>query len=271
MSLLDPGLFSRRAPFQPYDMNLADPLRAQHGDFASTFGFIISSCQEQLRDRRREELEYAVEFLNWLMPQADHQHAISAMERLQQGAEAVFETDPRKMLALFQDFDLEDQDAFPGASPEDYFAVLALAKCYEAIETHERLTAYANKESAQVIQGYPEALQESLYHSAIRARDHLLSEAKDLVAFVDGIRFAQLRAKSAGRRGATAKSTPFVKLRETLMARYNEKYQKMTNRQAANRLYQDFRSEVDATLRTDDPVQRIGIWIGQHNKKKPPL
>jgi len=267
MSLLDPELFSRRDPFETYDMGLENPLEAQHGELTHTFGFIITSCQEQLANRPREELEYAVEFLNWIMGEADHRHKISSIQKLKAGTKVVFETDPRKLLALFEDFDLEDQDGFPSGTPEDYFAVLALAKCFEAIETHETLTAYANGESAYVIEGYPHDLQAPLYHNSINARDNLLSEAKDLLAFVDGIRFAQLRAKSAGKRGATAKSTPFVMLREKLMAVYDQQYQKMTNRQAAGRLYQEFQEEVDKTLHTDDPAHRIGIWIGQHKKK----
>lgn len=267
MSLLDPELFSRRDPHEEYDMSLETPLKAQHVGFTDSFGFIIMSCQEQLSGRPLEELEYAVEFLNWLMNEADNQYTLQSIDKLKGGRKVVFETDPRKLLALFEDFDLEDQKGFPNATPEDYFAVLALAKCYEAIETHERLTAYGRGETTFVVSGYPDDLQDSLYHNAIRARDSLLSEAKDLVAFIDGIRFAQLRSKSAGKRGATAKSTPFVMLREKLMSIYDERYQNRTNRQAANLLYQEFRDEVEQVLRTDDPAQRIGIWIGQHKKK----
>jgi len=120
-----------------------------------------------------------------------------------------------------------------------------------------------------VVEGYPEDLQYSLYHSAISARDSLLTEAKDLVAFIDGIRFAQLRAKNAGKRGAKAKNTDFAKLNHKLMKIYEEKYQKLTNRHAASRLYEEFREEVDQVLRTDDPAHRISIWIGRHRKALP--
>lgn len=268
MSLLDPKLFDRRDPFEPYDLSLYEPLKAQHGDLTFAFGFIISSCQEQLSTRSLDELQYAVEFLNWVMGEADHRHSLASMDQIKEGKETVFETDPRKILTLFEDFDLEDQPDFPNAVPEDYFAVLALAKCYEAIETHERLTPYGRGETTILYEGYPEDLQYSLYHNAIGARDALLSEAKDLVAFIDGIRFAQLRARNNGKRGAKAKNTDFAKLNQKLMAIYDEKYRKLTNRHAASRLYEEFREEVDDVLRTDDPAHRISIWIGRHKKAK---
>lgn len=267
MSLLDAELFTRRNPFESYNLSLSEPRSTQHGNLTLSFGFIITSCQEQLTHRSLEELQYAVEFLNWVMNEADQRFSIASIEQMQGGKETVFETDPRKILTLFENFDLDDQEGFPNAVPEDYFAVLALAKCYEAIETHERLTAYGKGETAHVVQGYPKDLQYSLYHNAIRARDNLMSEAKDLVAFIDGIRFAQLRARNAGRRGAKAKNTAFATLNAKLMAVCDEKYQHLTNRHAASRLYDEFVAEVDEVLRTDDPVQRISIWIGIHKKE----
>lgn len=266
MSLLDPELFARRDPFEQYDLSLKDPNKAQHAEFTWPFGFLIDNCQDQLANRTLDELQYAIEFSNWLMGQADHQHTIAAMEKIEGGKQTVFETDPRKILALFKDYDLQEQEGFPKATPEDYFAVLALAKCFEAIETHEKLTAYETGKATYIIEGYPDDLQDSLYYNSVSARDSLLSEAKDLVAFIDGIRFAQLRARNNGKRGATAKNTAFAQLNETLMAVYDERYRKLTNRHAASRLYDEFREEIDNVLRTDDPAHRISIWIGRHKK-----
>lgn len=267
MSLLDPELFDRRDPHQPYDMHLQAPMEAPHGTLTTTFGFLISSCQKQLGERQADELQYAVEFVNWLMREANHRFTHDFINANKDDNEVHFYTDPRQILAFFEDFDLEDQEGFPNATPEDYFAVLSLAKCFEALETHERITAFETGKSGTIVQGYPEDLQDSLYHTAISARDSLLQEAKDLIAFIDGIKFAQLRARNAGKRGAAAKSTRFAMLRDKLMAAYDQHYQKMTNRQAANRLYQEFREEVDKELRTDDPANRLAIWIGQHKKK----
>lgn len=267
MSLLDPELFNRRDPHQPYEMYLQAPLEAPHGRLTTTFSFLIGSCQKQLGERPIEELQYAVEFVNWLMQEADHRLTHEFISAEKDDNEVLFYTDPRQILALFEDFDLEDQEGFPNATPEDYFAVLSLAKCFEAIDTHERITEFEAGKSATMVEGYPKDLQDSLYHTAISARDNLLQEAKDLIAFIDGIKFAQLRARNAGKRGAAVKSTRFAMLRDKLLAAYDERYQKMTNRQAANRLYQDFRDEVEKELRTDDPANRLAIWIGQHKKK----
>ncbi|CAN0601129.1 unnamed protein product [Ectocarpus sp. 12 AP-2014] len=153
MSLLDPELFARRDPFEQYDLSLKDPNKAQHAEFTWPFGFLIDNCQDQLANRTLDELQYAIEFSNWLMGQADHQHTIAAMEKIEGGKQTVFETDPRKILALFKDYDLQEQEGFPKATPEDYFAVLALAKCFEAIETHEKLTAYETGKATYIIEG----------------------------------------------------------------------------------------------------------------------
>ncbi|MDO3722237.1 hypothetical protein QVZ43_10930 [Marinobacter sp. chi1] len=266
MSLLDPELFVRRDPFEHYGLSLEEPLKAQHKELTLSFGFIIWSCQEQLAGRSTEELQYAVEFLNWLMGEAQERHKTESWKQIKQGKETVFQTEPRQLLTLFEDYDLDDQEEFPNAAPEDYFAALAMAKCYEAMETHERLTPYEKGETSFVVEGYPEDLQLSLYHNAIRARDSLLSEARDLVAFIDGIRFAQLRTRNDGKRGAKAKNTRFARLNRRLMDVYDERYQHLTNRHAASRLYEEFRDEVEGVLRTDDPIQRISIWIGRHRK-----
>lgn len=271
MSLLDPELFERRDPFEPYDLSLDEPLKAQHKEFTTTFGYIIMSCQDQLRGRNVEELQIAVDFLNWLMPEADQRHTIASIEKMKEGKQTVYMTDPRKILTLFEDYDLEDQDAFPNATPEDYFAVLALGKCFEAIETHDRLSAYEGGKTRSVMEGvyenFPDDIQKSMYHNSIRARDSLVSEAKDLLAFIDGIRFAQLRSRNNGKRGAKAKASAFNQLNERLMAVYDEKYTSRSNRDAANRLYEEFREEIDSVLRTDAPAHRVSIWIGQHKRK----
>lgn len=272
MSMLDPELFDRRNPLLPYDLSLNAPLKAQHGNLTYDFGFIIDSCQDQLAGRSLEEIQFAAEFLNWLMGKADESHLTASIAAIEGGKSAVFQTDPRKILSLFETFDLEDQSDFPAATPEDYFAVLALAKCFEAIETHENLTAYERNENSAIRAAWgndtPEEIQTSLHLNAIRARDSLMSESRDLVAFIDGIRFAQLRSKNAGKRGAKAKNSPFTKLNKMLMAVYEEKYASLTDRHAASRLYDDYRDEVDHVLRTDDPAHRISKWIGKHKKNK---
>jgi hypothetical protein len=272
MSVLDPELFDRRNPFDPYDMSLEAPLEAKHQEFTMAFGYLIGSCQEQLQGRSPAELQFATEFSNWLMTNAEHRFRHESILKLSHEKTVVFLTDPRKILALFEDYDLNDQVEFPNGTPEDYFAVIALGKCFEAIETHERLTAYSRGETSSMDSSWGEdsviGVQGSLYHGAISARDSLLSEARDLVAFIDGIRFAQLRSKSSGKRGAKAKNSPFAKLRRHLMAEYDENYQHLSNRHAASKLYNSFRDDVDKVLSTDDPSHRISLWIGVHKKQK---
>jgi hypothetical protein len=266
MSFLDPELFNRRNPFDLYDLNFADPTKTQHANFAWAFSYVIDSCQDQLTNRTLNELQYAIEFLNWLMRQADHQHRLAAIDKITGGKKTVFETDPRKILTLFEELDLQDQEGFPDASPEDYFAVLALAKCFEAIENHERITSYERGDTTSIVKGYPDELQDSLYYNSASARDSLLSEAKDLVAFIDGIRFAQLRARKDGKRGGKARTNRYDELNKTLMTVYEERYRHLTNRNAADRLYKEFQEAVEQVLSTDDPVHRIGIWIGRYKK-----
>ncbi|WP_417514436.1 hypothetical protein [Marinobacter sp.] len=271
MSLLDPELFDRRDPFVPYDMCLEAPLQAKHKDFTMAFGYLIESSQEQLQGRSLAELQFAIEFSNWLMTNAEQRFRHERIFGQSREKAVVFLTDPRKILALFEDYDLNDQAEFPNGTPEDYFAVLALGKCFEAIETHERLTAYGRGETQYMDRSWGDNsefdVQDSLYHTAISARDSLLSEARDLIAFIDGIHFSQLRAKNSGKRGAKAKNSAFATLNTKLMAVYDERYQHLTNRHAASRLYDDFINEVDHVLRTDDPAHRISIWIGIHKKK----
>lgn len=271
MSLLDPELFDRRNPFEPYDMSLEAPLKATHKEFTMAFGYLIESSQEQLHGRSLAELQFAVEFSNWLMASAEQRFRHERIFGQSREKAVVFLTDPRKILALFEDYDLNDQAEFPNGTPEDYFAVLALGKCFEAIETHERLTAYGRGETSFMDPSWGNNsefdVQNSLYHTAISARDSLLSEARDLIAFIDGIRFSQLRAKNSGKRGAKAKNSPFATLKHQLLAEYDESYRHLSNRHAADRLYKTFRADVDAVLRTDDPAHRISTWIGKHKKQ----
>jgi len=271
MSLLDPELFDRRDPFEPYDMRLEEPLKAKHKNFTMAFGYLIESCQKQLQGRSLAELQFAIEFSNWLMANAEQQFRHERIFGQGRERAVVFLTDPRKILALFEDYDLKDQAEFPNGTPEDYFAVLALGKCFEAIETHERLTAYGRGETQYMDRSWGDNsefdVQDSLYRTAISARDSLLSEARNLIAFIDGIHFSQLRAKTSGKRGAKAKNSPFATLKRQLLAEYDKRYRHLSNRHAASRLYQTFQADVDAVLRTDDPAHRISTWIGQHKKQ----
>lgn len=271
MSLLDPELFERRDPFEPYDLCLEEPLKARHKDFTMAFGYLIESCQEQLQGRSLAELQFAIEFSNWLMTNAEQRFRHERIFGQSREKAVVFLTDPRKILALFEDYDLNDQAEFPNATPEDYFAVLALGKCFEAIETHERLTAYGRGETQYMDRSWGDNsefdVQDSLYHTAISARDSLLSEARDLIAFIDGIHFSQLRARNSGKRGAKAKNSPFATLKRQILAEYDESYRHLSNRHAADRLYKTFRADVHDVLSTDDPAHRISIWIGQHKKQ----
>jgi hypothetical protein len=271
MSLLDPELFDRRNPFNPYDMSLEAPLEAKHQEFTMAFGYLIGSCQEQLQGRSLAELQFATEFSNWLMANAEHRFRHESILKLSHEKKVVFLTDPRKILALFEDYDLNDQVEFPNGTPEDYFAVIALGKCFEAIETHEQLTASGRKEASfmdySLGEGAKISLEDSLHYNAISARDSLITEARDLVAFIDGIRFSRLRAKTSGKRGAKAKNSPFAKLKRHLLAEYDESYRHLSNRHAADKLYTSFRANVDDVLSTDDPAHRISIWIGQHKKQ----
>ena len=124
MSLLDPELFDRRDPLEPYDMRLDAPLKARHKGLTLDFGYLIGSCQSQLKGRSLAELKFAVEFSNWLMRTAKSQFRNARMLGPNRDQAAVFLTDPRQILALFEDYDLDEQPDFPRGTPEDYFACL---------------------------------------------------------------------------------------------------------------------------------------------------
>lgn len=275
MSWVDPNLFERRDPLSAYDMSIDEPMSAQHGVLTHSFGFIITSCQKQLKDRTQPELAFAIRYTNELMEQAENIHRSASIEALRNGSDTVFITGTRQVLALFETFDLEDQEHFPDAKPEDFFAVIALAKCFEAIELHEKITAYerGEMELQSNIWGdrIPDEIKLSVYHHQINARDTLVTEARDFVAFVDGIHFTRLHAKKTGKRGAKTRNKDHEALRAHLMKTYAQKgYGRFSNRHAARILYEENQSAVERTLRTDDPAQQIAKWISQHKQSSVP-
>ena len=137
-------------PFQQFN-----PIKGDlKGPFPIILGDMVKRARNIVKGRTLEEIEYAVSTINYLLNKAEY------------SSEIKFFGPAQLLLERIKEFDLSNQDSFPKAKWEEYFAILALAAigelywCYKeedeitfatiglAVEAMEALTIAAASDLA---------------------------------------------------------------------------------------------------------------------------
>lgn len=178
--------------------------------------------------------------------------------------------------ALMPEYDITEQDDFLNATWAEYFAVLTIAYYIELSfllnppplpsnspisdafnKTIERLGGNTHKrwavESMEAV-CYAEHLQQM----AELEKQFALKEKTQISAFV----------KERGSKGGKVRDAKYKPIKAKVLALYANEYKSRTNRGAAKLIYEKLKTEIDAVLSTDDPVQRLATWIGIYVRSK---
>lgn len=232
----------------------------------------VQRARAILAGRPREQVDYALESLDWMLREGDRFFE-QAFHDGEHGDLAHFNR-AKALQALQPHFDLAGQRDFPDASWPEYFALLALANLGEQlfVLTDPRAkravgsTASGDEAKLERIQTREMYLGEAAVEAmeAVCVAERMISEAALQARIASLLGEKGQSTKEAGRRGGKARAADFNKLRTMLLDYYDRHLTRRSNDNAAEILYEHFREEVDAVLSTADPAHRIAIWIGRH-------
>lgn len=224
------------------------------------YEYAIWQAQMRLGNRSQKELAAGAVHLRELLFHAEEVEHDRLVEKMEAGEELIFQSDPSKFTALFQEFDLDQQTDFPDASPTEYFAILAMVYTLESLETQFQAESWeAQTDKLNTVQ----QLQLPSLNTAAQQR---LLDAHSLISFIEGIEFESIFRKKNAARANRARNQGYEKLKTRIFEYVDSECAELSNRKAAQVSYLQFQGLVDKTLNSDDPEHQIAKWIGSHRK-----
>jgi hypothetical protein len=256
--MFDPEIISRYPVTEPVETILAIFSRTLPYNF--DYEFVIRQAQARLANRSQQELTAGASHLLELLFKAEEAERARLIEKMRAGENFIFQTDPSKFSALFQEFDLDDQPDFPAASPTDYFAILALVYALESLETELKITSWETH-----IEALDEFQKLSLpsFRATAKAR---LQDSMSLISFIEGIEFEAIFRRKIAIGANKMKNRTYHVLKQQIFDYVDLECGELTNRRAAQVAYLQFKDQVASTLNSDDPEHQIAKWIGSHRK-----
>ena len=174
----------------------------------------------------------------------------------------------KALLCLVEHIDINDLDDFPEGTWADYFATLVMAYVTERLYAHNNPTPDLPPDLAKIATNYREIQASIQTDAALEAMD-AIGHAERFAA-LDEIRRCKLReVTEQNRKAANIRVKPFKELRQRVIEIYLKNYTRLSNREAANRIWErDLSDNEKKVLNTDDPKKRLEIWIGQYKRKQ---
>lgn len=257
--MFDPKIIRRHSMKQSPEQILAKFNRTI--PYNLDYEYAICQAQTRLAHRSQNELEAGAVHLRELLLHAEEVEHDRLLEKMEAGEELIFQTDPSKFTALFQEFDLDQQPDFPDASPSEYFAILAMVYTLESLE----MQLQADSWEAQIEKLDP--IQRLRLPSLKRGAEERLLEAHSTITFIEGIEFEAIFRKKNAARANRAKNKAYQDLKRHIFEFVDLECIEFSNRKAAQVAYLQFKELVDETLNSDDPEHQIAKWIGTHRRE----
>lgn len=228
--------------------------------YSLDYEYAIWQAQMRLGSRSQAELAAGAVHLRELLFHAEEVEHDRLVEKMEAGEELIFQSDPSKFTALFQEFDLDQQSDFPDASPTEYFAILAMVYTLESLESQFKADSWGDQIDKL------NAVQQLQLPSLNTAAQQRLLDAHSLIAFIEGIEFESIFRKKNAARANRAKNQGYEKLKNRIFEFVDSECTELSNRKAAQVSYLQLKELVDNTLNSDDPEHQIAKWIGAHRK-----
>lgn len=223
-----------------------DPLPENNLLFA--FGDQLSRARGLLKVRSRDQVNYLIESLDWMLKKGDEALFKKTMKEAETEGQA-FINRVKALKSYAALFDITNQESLLDATWTDYFATLSLVTILEALHPDncsEPFTDYA----------YPMEAMEAVC---------IAEFYKELAE--NNINVLRKRGHAGGKKAAR----DFNMLTNKVLKYYRDTpgINELSNRRAAYLIYEGpLREEIDATLNTEEPDHRIAIWIGKYLNKK---
>jgi hypothetical protein len=180
----------------------------------------------------------------------------------------------KALKTLVNEFDISNQSQFQNATWAEYFAVLTLALVAEMLceanfapskMTHPTIGPFVMSLDGG-FKGYTVKHWAVQTMEAVCYAEQLEMEARLLDEVTAKAIKEEMRAR--GTKGVKIRNAKYDELHQKVIALYEEKYTSRSNRDAAKRIYDELKDEIDTTLNTDDPEKQLEKVIGRHVKSK---
>jgi len=224
----------------------------------------LERAQAILKKRNNHQIGQALESLDWMLRTVDELMLTQALASNKPQGTIISRV--KALLCLVEHIDVDDLDDFPEGTWADYFATLVIAYVAETLYTHNNPTKDLPPDLAKISPNYP-ALQASIQTEAALEAMDAIGHAERFAA-LDEVRHHKQREHSErSRKAAKIRVEPFNKLRQRVIEIYLDQYTRLSNREAANRIWeQDLSESEQKTLNADEPKKRLEIWIGQYKR-----
>lgn len=213
-----------------------------------SLGDQLNRARSILQGRSREQIEYIIESLDWMLRESSQLEFEASMSRLE-NEESVFITRVKAFKLFSENYDITNQPNLPNASWADYFATLSLITILEAIHPENYEYSISNLD-------FPlEALE-----AVCIAEFHRELEQSE-----------SLSAKRKGKTGGKRKASKYGEIINKVLIAYRDTpdISDLSNRKAGYLLSEMLKDEIQSSpLDTEEPEHRIEIWLGKYKNGK---
>lgn len=220
----------------------------ENGRLYFSLGDQLNRARSILQSRSREQIEYIIESLDWMLRESSQLEFENSMRRLE-NEESVFINRVKAFKLFSENYDIRNQPNLPNASWADYFATLSLVTILEAI--------------------HPENYEYSIAHLDFPLE---ALEAVCIAEFHREIEQAEsLSAKRKGKTGGKRKASKFADIINKVLTTYRDTpgLSDLSNRKAGYMLSEILKEEIESSpLDTEEPEHRIEIWLGKYKNGK---
>jgi len=230
------------------------------------FGDQLIRARSLLKNRRQQEIAYALSSLDWMLKKGSELFS-SNIEELFKTSGNIFTNRVKALKYLQDEIELDGQRQFKNATWHEYYAILTLACIGESLDIlHEDETA----EEVFV----SEEMAKSLLDSKNRLLDKKALEAMDSIGFAEQCKIVfdihnkELSSyKDRGSKGGQIRSNKYSQLRELSIQLYLERYSHLSALGAAKKIVEELPEEELDILDSDTPWETVAAYIRSYNKE----
>lgn len=230
------------------------------------FGDQLIRARSLLKNRRHQEIAYALGSLDWMLKKGSELFR-SSIEELFKTSDVIFTNRVKALKYLQDEIELEGQKQFKNATWHEYYAILTLACIGESLDV-----IHGDEEAAEVF--VSEEMAKSLLESKNRLLDEKALEAMDAIGHAEQCRIVfdinnkELSSyKERGRKGGKVRSASFSEVKERTIELYLEKHTHISPRAAAMKIEKELTKEEIKVLTGKQKWETIATYIRDYNKE----
>jgi hypothetical protein len=228
-------------------------------DFPHSFFFNLVAVRARaiLKSRADQDVRNALDSLIYMLEEGAKLEFEESVKTV--GDDAYVSTRANALRLYMDDFDISNQKLFVNATWPEYFAVLSLANIGMAAELQGKIDKVTDEDNLDDIDNY-------LISTGGQGLIDYLLEAFEAATAGQFLYDAENKARRVRSRAGKIRANQYEPLKMFVIDRWRERYQDNSNRNAARRIWGEAPGDLKGLIRTDDPIKRLEIWIGQEKR-----